>query len=184
MNCQQFPSYSELLSVSHKSLLATVQAGIPGPVLNASLKKEGLTFRHFPQSWEFSTVGGWVATRAGGHYSTVDTHIDHFVHSMRIVTPKGIIQTGSYPYSGAGPSPDSMFLGSEGIFGVITAVTLRVQEVIKYLGSFSFSVLIQDSKPFVMFALENFQKLSSRCSRSFNPDIDHPSVVSSMVRNL
>ena len=75
----------------------------------------GLTLRHFPQSFEFSTLGGWIATRSGGHYATLYTHIDDLVESVRAVTPPATGRAARLPGSGAGPSPDRLLLGSEGI---------------------------------------------------------------------
>ena len=97
-------------------------------MLEDQLRPHGYTLRHFPQSFEFSTLGGWLATRAGGHYATLHTHIDDFVESMRVVTPAGISESWRLPGSGAGPSPDRLFLGSEGILGVITEAWMRIQE--------------------------------------------------------
>ncbi|MCB0977967.1 MAG: FAD-binding protein, partial [Acidimicrobiales bacterium] len=73
-------------------------------------------------------LGGWIATRAGGHYATLHTHIDDFVESMRVVTPTGVSESWRLPGSGAGPSPDRLFLGSEGTLGVITEAWMRIQE--------------------------------------------------------
>ncbi len=87
-----------------------------------------MTLRHFPQSFEHSTVGGWIATRSGGHYATNYTHIDDFVESLRVVTPTGTVVTRRVPGSGAGPSPDRLFLGSEGTLGVVTEAWLRLQD--------------------------------------------------------
>ena len=106
---------------------ARIQAGVTGPALNEQLSSHGLTLRHFPQSYEFSTLGGWIATRSGGHYATGSTHIDNFVESVRAVTPAGIWQSLRLPGSGAGVSPDRMLLGSEGTLGVITEAWVRVQ---------------------------------------------------------
>jgi alkyldihydroxyacetonephosphate synthase len=116
-----------VLEVDGVSGAALVEAGTTGPSLNAQLARHGHTLRHFPQSWEFSTVGGWIATRAGGHYATLHTRIDDFVESVRAVTPRGPWQSRRLPGSGAGVSPDRMLLGSEGILGVITRAWLRVQ---------------------------------------------------------
>ncbi|MEV6276237.1 FAD-binding oxidoreductase [Nocardia sp. NPDC051832] len=116
-----------VLEVDQVSRAARIQAGMLGPALERALRPEGLTLRHFPQSFEFSTLGGWLATRAGGHYATVYTHIDDMVESMRVVTPVGVSESRRLPGSGAGPSPDRMFLGSEGILGVITEAWMRVQ---------------------------------------------------------
>src|SRR5205807_2012686 len=91
--------------------------------------------RHFPQSFEFSTLGGWLATRSGGHYASLYTHIDDFVESMRVVTPSGVVESRRLPGSGAGPSPDRMFLGSEGILGVITEAWMRVQDRVRFKAS-------------------------------------------------
>ena len=83
--------------------------------------------RFFPQSFELSTLGGWIATRAGGHFATVWTHIDDMVESVRAITPSGAWESRRLPGSGAGPSPDRLLLGSEGILGVITEAWVRVQ---------------------------------------------------------
>ncbi len=72
------------------------------PRSNAQLKPHGLTIRHFPQSFEFSTLGGWIATRSGGHFATLYTHIDDFVESLRVVTPTGSSSRGACPGSGTG----------------------------------------------------------------------------------
>jgi alkyldihydroxyacetonephosphate synthase len=103
-----------------------VQAGVFGPALEAALKPKGLTLRHYPQSFEFSTVGGWLATRSGGHYATGPTRIDEFVEALRVLTPSGPIESLRVPGSGAGPSVDRLFLGSEGTLGVIVEAWLRV----------------------------------------------------------
>ncbi|HET6812023.1 MAG TPA: FAD-binding oxidoreductase [Acidimicrobiales bacterium] len=117
-----------VLEVDEVSRAARIQAGTYGPVVEEELRPRGLTLRHFPQSFEFSTLGGWLATRSGGHYATVRTHIDDFVESMRVVTPAGVVQSRRLPGSGAGPSPDRMFLGSEGALGVITEAWMRLQD--------------------------------------------------------
>ena len=117
-----------VLEVDTVSRAARIQAGALGPVLEDQLRPHGYTLRHFPQSFEFSTLGGWLATRAGGHYATLYTHIDDLVESMRVVTPIGSASRGGCPASGAGPSPDRLFLGSEGTLGVITEAWLRLQD--------------------------------------------------------
>jgi alkyldihydroxyacetonephosphate synthase len=117
-----------VLAVDRVSRCARVQGGTYGPALEAQLKPHGYTLRHFPQSFEFSTVGGWIATRAGGHYATLYTHIDDFVESVRMVTPAGVLETRRLPGNGAGPQEDRLVLGSEGAFGVITEAWLRVQD--------------------------------------------------------
>jgi alkyldihydroxyacetonephosphate synthase len=116
-----------VLDVDLASRAARIQAGARGPVLEDQLRPQGLTLRHFPQSFEFSTLGGWIATRAGGHFATLYTHIDDLVESIRAVSPAGVSESRRLPGSGAGPSPDRMLLGSEGILGVITEAWMRVQ---------------------------------------------------------
>jgi alkyldihydroxyacetonephosphate synthase len=116
-----------LLEVDPVSLCARFQAGVLGPSLERQLKPHGLTLRHFPQSFEFSTLGGWIVTRAGGHFATVYTHIDDLVESVRVVTPGGIVETRRLPASGAGPSPDRLFIGSEGTLGIVTEAWVRVR---------------------------------------------------------
>jgi alkyldihydroxyacetonephosphate synthase len=115
-----------VIEVDETSRAACIQAGVPGPALEAQLKPYGLTLRHYPQSFEFSTLGGWLATRAGGHYATGYTHIDDYVEALRVVTPLGLVETLRVPASGAGPAPDRLFLGSEGTLGVIIEAWLRV----------------------------------------------------------
>ncbi|MEV6840212.1 FAD-binding oxidoreductase [Streptomyces sp. NPDC051133] len=117
-----------VLEIDRVSRAARIQAGALGPGLEAQLRPHGLTLRHFPQSFEFSTLGGWLATRAGGHYATLFTHIDDLVESLRVVTPVGVNESLRLPGSGAGPSPDRLFLGSEGTLGVITEAWMRLQE--------------------------------------------------------
>ncbi|MFJ8011367.1 FAD-binding oxidoreductase [Streptomyces sp. NPDC096339] len=116
-----------VLEVDAEGRAARIQAGTLGPSLEDQLRPHGLTLRHFPQSFEFSTLGGWLATRAGGHYATGRTHIDDFAQSMRVVTPAGTSSSWRLPASGAGPSPDRLFLGSEGALGVITEAWVRLQ---------------------------------------------------------
>ena len=118
----------EVLEVDPKSRAARIQAGVRGPALEAQLKPHGYTLRHFPQSFEHSTLGGWIATRSGGHFATLYTHIDDFVESTRMVTPAGVMETRRLPGSGAGPSPDRMVIGSEGTLGVITEAWMRLQD--------------------------------------------------------
>ncbi|MGW7433466.1 FAD-binding oxidoreductase [Streptomyces sp. NPDC054861] len=121
-------SMDRVLEVDRTSRAALVQAGVLGPALEDRLRPEGYTLRFFPQSFEFSTLGGWLATRAGGHFSTVLTHIDDLTESLRVVTPAGVVESRRLPASGAGPSPDRMFLGSEGSLGVITQAWVRLQD--------------------------------------------------------
>lgn len=124
-----------LLEVDRTSRAGRIQAGVTGPSLEDQLRPHGLTLRHFPQSFEHSTLGGWLATRSGGHYATGPTHIDDFVESVRMLSPQGIVETRRLPASGAGPSPDRLVLGSEGTLGVISEAWLRLQDRPRFRGS-------------------------------------------------
>ena len=115
------------VEVDDVNRIARAGGGVFGPALEDRLRPAGLTLRHYPQSFEFSTVGGWVATRAGGHFATGPTHIDDLVHALRVVTPAGVVETARVPASGAGPDPARLFLGSEGTLGVVSAAWLRVR---------------------------------------------------------
>jgi alkyldihydroxyacetonephosphate synthase len=120
-------SLDGLLELDEVSRSARIGAGATGPALEQALAGHGLTLRHFPQSFEYSTLGGWVATRAAGHFASVWTHIEDFLESARAITPTGVWESRRLPGSGAGVSPDRMMVGSEGILGVITSAWVRVQ---------------------------------------------------------
>jgi alkyldihydroxyacetonephosphate synthase len=118
---------SGLLEVDATSRAVRLGAGTLGPDAEAALKPHGLTLRFYPQSFERSSVGGWLATRAAGHFSARLQHVDDLVESVRAVTPTGTWESRRLPGSGAGPSPDRLLLGSEGSLGVITSAWLRAQ---------------------------------------------------------
>jgi alkyldihydroxyacetonephosphate synthase len=117
----------KVVEVDKVSRAALIEGGTYGPALEAQLRPHGLTLRHFPQSFEYSTLGGWIATRSGGHFATLYTHIDDLVESLRTVTPQGIMESRRLPGSGAGPSPDRLMMGSEGTLGIITQAWIRLQ---------------------------------------------------------
>lgn len=116
---------SGLLSVDPGSLLATFAAGTLGPEVERALAAHGLTLGHFPQSFEFSTVGGWVATRSAGQASTGYGRIDELLAGARLVAPAGELEPRTLPASAAGPDLRQLLLGSEGALGIVTQVTLR-----------------------------------------------------------
>jgi len=118
---------SGVLEVDDVSRLARIRAGTLGPALEAQLGARGMTLRCYPQSFEFSTLGGWLATRAGGHFATVYTHVDDLCASIRALTPRGVWESRRLPGSGAGPSPDRMLLGSEGTLGILTEAWMRIR---------------------------------------------------------
>ncbi len=125
--CLDLRKLDRVLEVDEVSRAARIEAGATGPVLESQLRERGLTLRFFPQSFELSTLGGWIATRAGGHFATRETHIDDLVESTRMLTPRGVFESRRLPASGAGPSPDRLVLGSEGALGVITEAWVRVR---------------------------------------------------------
>ncbi len=117
----------QVLEIDETSRAARIQAGVFGPHLEDQLRPHGFTLRHFPQSFRDSTLGGWIATRSGGHYATNHTHIDDLVESVRMLTPRGWWETRRLPGSGAGPDPNRLVIGSEGILGVISEAWMRIQ---------------------------------------------------------
>ena len=117
-----------VLEVDPVSRAARIQAGATGPRLAEQLHAHDLSLRHYPQSYEFSTFGGWIATHAGGHYATRYTHIDDFIESVRMISPSGDWETRRLPASGAGPDPNGLVLGSEGTLGVICDAWTRVHK--------------------------------------------------------
>jgi alkyldihydroxyacetonephosphate synthase len=125
--CLDLGALDRVLEVDDVSRAARIQAGASGPRLEEQLAERGMTLRFFPQSFELSSLGGWIATRAGGHFATRLTHMDDLVESVRAITPSGSWESRRLPGSGAGPSPDRFLLGSEGVLGVITEAWVRVQ---------------------------------------------------------
>ncbi len=118
----------KVLEIDRTSRAARIQGGIRTPAMEEALGKAGLTLRHFPQSFQMATLGGMIATRSGGHFATLYTHIDDFVESVRLVTPAGAMESRRLPGSGAGPSPDRLAIGSEGSLGIITEAWMRLQD--------------------------------------------------------
>jgi alkyldihydroxyacetonephosphate synthase len=116
-----------LVAADPEARTATLQAGVFGPDVERLLGERGLTLGHFPQSFEFSTVGGWVATRSAGQASTGYGRIDDMVLGLKAATPLGTVQTLAVPATAAGPDLRQLLAGSEGTLGVITEVTLRVR---------------------------------------------------------
>jgi alkyldihydroxyacetonephosphate synthase len=114
-----------LVAIDPVSATATFQAGMDGPTLEAALVTRGRTLGHFPQSFEHSTLGGWIATRSSGQLSNGYGGIEELVVSMRVVTPEGVLRTVSVPRSAAGPDLNALLVGSEGTLGVIVEATVR-----------------------------------------------------------
>lgn len=120
---------SGLHKLDEESGLATFGAGTLGPEVEAALAPHGWTLGHFPQSWELSTVGGWVATRSAGQESLGFGRIESLVAGLELVAPTHTLELPALPASAAGPDLRQVVLGSEGRFGVITEVTLRIRRL-------------------------------------------------------
>lgn len=118
-----------LLHLDEVSGIATVGPAVTGPVLEALLQARGYTFGHLPQSWERATIGGYAATRSAGQASTGYGRSDDMVESLLVATPEGTLELGRAPSTAAGPDLLGLMLGSEGAFGVITRVGLRVRRL-------------------------------------------------------
>jgi alkyldihydroxyacetonephosphate synthase len=116
-----------LVAVDPESLTAVLEPGLRGPAVERALAEHGLTLGHYPQSFEFATVGGWVATRSAGQASTGYGRIDELVLGLRCVAPAGTIDLPPQPATAAGPSLRELLVGSEGTLGVITLAALRVR---------------------------------------------------------
>ena len=116
-----------LIALDEQSLLATFGAGTTGPQAEELLGARGLTLGHFPQSYEFASIGGYAATRSSGQASRGYGRFDDLVHALRVATPTGELELGRAPASAAGPDLRELFLGSEGAFGVLTEVTVRIR---------------------------------------------------------
>ena len=118
-----------VLAVDKKSLLARIEAGVYGPHMEEQLEAEGVTLGHFPDSFVHSTLGGWVATRSAGMQSDKYGKIEDMVIALRMVTPSGTIVTRTVPNTSNGIDVRSLCVGSEGILGVITEVTVQVHRL-------------------------------------------------------
>lgn len=118
---------ADLIDVDQESHLVTVGPGMTGPELERLLAPRGLTLGHFPQSWQRASIGGYVATRSAGQSSSGYGRSDEMVESLVVTTPRGQWRLGTVAASAAGPDLRELLVGSEGAFGVITEVTLRVR---------------------------------------------------------
>ncbi len=126
---------NKMLEFDETSQSALFEAGIYGPLVEKKLNERGFTLGHFPQSFEFSTLGGWIATRGAGQESDGYGKIEEMLISLQAVTPSGaspglagIIETGYFPESAAGPDLNRIFAGSEGVMGVITAARVKIRK--------------------------------------------------------
>jgi alkyldihydroxyacetonephosphate synthase len=118
-----------LVSVDPVSMTAVLEPGMRGPAAEKALAAHGLTLGHFPQSFEFASIGGYAATRSSGQASAGYGRFDDMVVGLRVATPVGELRLGSAPANAAGPDLREVVLGSEGTLGVITEVTVRVRRM-------------------------------------------------------
>jgi alkyldihydroxyacetonephosphate synthase len=115
------------VEVDRRSLTARLGPGLTGPAAEQALVEHGVTLGHFPQSFEYATIGGFAATRSAGQASSGYGRFDDLVAGIRLVAPAGELRTGETPHTAAGPSLRELVVGSEGTLGVITEVTARVR---------------------------------------------------------
>ncbi|HTT98132.1 MAG TPA: FAD-binding oxidoreductase [Rhizomicrobium sp.] len=115
-----------VIDIDTASRTATAEAGIYGPALENALQAKGMTLGHYPQSFEFSTLGGWIAHRGAGQGSGRYGRAEDWLVSAKLATPQGVLDTNGFPGSSAGPQLNDIALGSEGIFGIVTEATVRV----------------------------------------------------------
>lgn len=123
---------NQLTDLDRESQIATFGAGTPGPLVESQLRAHGYTLGHFPQSFELSTIGGWVASRSSGQQSLRYGRIEQMFAGGRIETLRGTLDIPTIPASSAGPDIREMILGSEGRMGIITEVKVRVSELAEH----------------------------------------------------
>ncbi|MDE2494291.1 MAG: FAD-binding oxidoreductase [Alphaproteobacteria bacterium] len=116
-----------LIDIDNVSGTATVEAGIAGPALEKALETKGVTLGHTPQSFEFSTLGGWIAHRGAGQGSNRYGRAEDWLIGVKLATPRGLLATGDAPASAVGPQLVDLIVGSEGVFGIVTEATVRVR---------------------------------------------------------
>jgi alkyldihydroxyacetonephosphate synthase len=117
---------NRLLRLDPLAATATLEAGVLGPAMEEQLNAQGFTLGHFPQSFQYSSLGGWIATRSAGQNSTLYGKIEERVESLRMAFPGGLIATPAVPAAAAGPDLNQVIAGSEGVLGVITQATVRL----------------------------------------------------------
>jgi len=130
----------KLIEINETDRTATFEAGIYGPKLEQALNAKGYTLGHFPQSFEYSTLGGWVAARSAGQQSNKYGSIETLVANLEIITPAGVIKSLDFNHIANGPDTNQIFTGSEGLLGIITQVKVKVSRLPKERTYFAFMV--------------------------------------------
>jgi alkyldihydroxyacetonephosphate synthase len=164
--------FNKILEINEINQTVTVQAGISGPALEAGLNNAKTQFNqsgnytcgHFPQSFEFSSVGGWVVTRGAGQNSTYYGKIEDMVLAQEYITPKGVFKSNPHPRKSTGPNLDQLMIGSEGSYGILTEVTLKI-----------FRYLPQNRKYF-SYMFRNWEDALMACREVMQREIGKPSV--------
>lgn len=161
---------NQLKHLDEDSQLATIGAGAYGPEVEAQLRGHGYTLGHFPQSFELSTLGGWIATRSSGQQSLHYGRVEGLFAGGTLETPRGTLNIPTFPASAAGPDIREMVLGSEGRMGILTDVKVRVSrlpELEKFYGIFfpswqkakgAVRELVQEKVPLSMLRLSNVEE--------------------------
>jgi alkyldihydroxyacetonephosphate synthase len=121
--------FDQLEQLDETDQVAVLGAGLSGPQAEELLAARGFELGHYPQSFRYATIGGFAATRSSGQNSAGYGRFDEMVRGLRVVTPRGVVRVGKDAKNAAGPDLRQLFLGSEGVFGVITAVAVRVHPV-------------------------------------------------------
>ncbi len=175
-----------LEDLDEESRLATFGAGVRGPWIEAQLRAWGYTLGHFPQSFEYSTLGGWISTRSSGQQSLLYGRIEDTFQGGRLLTPRGSLTLPPFPASAAGPDLRQVVLGSEGRLGVITSATVRVQPVPEQErfwgvilptweeGIEAVRGMAQDRLPLSMIRLSDPEETRSQLHLTLNPYVRRP----------
>lgn len=153
-----------LVRLDKESHLATFQAGIYGPKLEKILNDQGFTLGHFPQSFEYSTLGGWIAARSAGQQSNRYGKIEEILTCLKVVTPSGVVETLRDPASSTGPDLNQIFAGSEGLLGIITEVTIKVHK-------------LPETRKYFGIVFPNFE-----AGLNFIKEVNHREIPTSMIR--
>ncbi|MCB0508759.1 MAG: FAD-binding oxidoreductase [Bacteroidetes bacterium] len=124
-------NYKRSISIDEEHLTATFEAGILGPELEKILNNKGYTLGHFPQSFEYSTLGGWIVTRSAGQESTYYGKIEDIVERIKVATPSGTLESNPFSHDASGINILSLFVGSEGTLGVVTEITVKIKKLPK-----------------------------------------------------
>jgi alkyldihydroxyacetonephosphate synthase len=159
-----------LIDIDTVSCTATAEAGIYGPALEKALQAKGVTLGHYPQSFEFSTLGGWIAHSGAGQGSNRYGRAEDWLVGAKLATPRGVLATGGFPASAAGPGLNELIVGSEGVFGIVTEATIRIRAIAGashdrgYLfrdfasGATAIRTAIQEELPVTMLRLSDAQE--------------------------